>query len=207
MSSSIYGTTLAGSPNTIGYRTRRAALLTRADQMRTYRQLGFDCSQVLGRNLQLLVQFNLNVPLRNTAARADMIKNQLDYRQAEIDVKQAENSVRLNVVNARISLAQARASYETAVKARKLQEQTFTGAQRKYELGTASFTDVVLLQRDVVTSQTAETNALNGYIKARNNMDLVLGRLPETNHVGCRRHQGRCSARGRLPVLDQAAKR
>jgi outer membrane protein TolC len=112
-----------------------------------------------------------------------MIKNQLDYRQAEIDSKQAENSVRLNVVNARIALEQARAAYETAVKARKLQEQTFAGTQRKYQMGTATFTDVALLQRDVVTSQSAETNALNGYIKARNNLDLVLGRLLEVNHV------------------------
>ena len=141
-------------------------------------------SQVLGRNFPTYsLGFNLNVPLRNTAQRADMIKNQLDYRQAEIDAKQAENSVRLNVVNARIALEQARAAYETAVKARKLQEQTFAGTQRKYQMGTATFTDVALLQRDVVTSQTAETNALNGYIKARNNLDMVLGRLLEINHV------------------------
>jgi outer membrane protein TolC len=86
-------------------------------------------------------------------------------------------------VNARIALEQARAAYETAVKARKLQEQTFAGTQRKYQMGTATFTDVALLQRDVVTSQTAETNALNGYIKARNNLDMVLGRLLEINHV------------------------
>ena len=140
--------------------------------------------QVAGRNFpNYSAGFNLNVPLRNSAARADMIKNQLDYRQAEIDAKQAENAVRLNVVNARIALEQARAAYETAVKARKLQEQTFAGTQRKYQMGTATFTDVALLQRDVVTSQTAETNALNGYIKARNNLDMVLGRLLEINHV------------------------
>jgi outer membrane protein len=140
--------------------------------------------QLVGRNFPTYsAGFNLNIPLSNSAARADMIKNQLDYRQAEIDAKQAENSVRLNVVNARISLEQARASYETAVKARKLQEQTFAGTQRKYELGTATFTDVALLQRDVVTSQSAENNALNGYIKARNNLDMVLGQLLEVNNV------------------------
>jgi len=140
--------------------------------------------QLLGRNFPTYsAGFNLNIPLSNSAARADMIKNQLDYRQSEIDARQAENSIRLNVVNARISLEQARAAYETAVKARKLQEQTFAGTQRKYEMGTSTFTDVALLQRDVVTSQTAENNALNGYIKARNNMDLVLGRLLEVNNI------------------------
>lgn len=201
---------LAGSPNTIAIPTGPDGqpLLTRADPNAYFiGNWGSIASQVLGRNFpNYSIGFNLNVPLRNTAARADMIKNQLDYRQAEIDVKQAENSVRLNVVNARISLAQARASYETAVKARKLQEQTFTGTRRKYELGTASFTDVVLLQRDVVTSQTAETNALNGYIKARNNMDLVLGRLLETNHVDLQEaYQGKVQRTpDRLPVLDQA---
>ncbi len=56
-----------------------------------------------------------------------MIKNQLDYRQAEINQRQAENRVRMDVVNARMVLEQARAAYETAVKARKLQEQTFAG--------------------------------------------------------------------------------
>jgi outer membrane protein len=160
--------------------------------------------QLVGRNFPTYsAGFNLNIPLKNSAARADMIKNQLDYRQAEIDAKQAENSVRLNVVNARISLEQARAAYETSVKARKLQEQTFAGTQRKYELGTSTFTDVALLQRDVVTAQTAENNALNGYIKARNNLDLVLGRLLEVNSVDIKEaYEGKVQRQpGTLPVI------
>ena len=101
------------------------------------------------------------MPLRNSAARADMIKNQLDYRLAEINQRQAENQVRLNVVTARMNLEQARAAYDTSVKARKLQEQTFAGTQRKYELGKATFTDVSTIQRDVVTAQAAEVTASN----------------------------------------------
>jgi outer membrane protein len=161
--------------------------------------------QLLGRNFPTYsVGFNLNIPLSNSAARADMIKNQLDYRQAQIDAKQQENTVRLNVVNARISLEQARAAYESAVKARKLQEQSFAGTQRKYELGTASFTDVALLQRDVVTSQTAENNAMNGYIKARSNMDVVLGRLLEAHNIDIKEaYDGKVSRQpDALPVLD-----
>ena len=161
--------------------------------------------QLLGRNFPTYsAGFNLNIPLSNSAARADMIKNQLDYRQAEIDAKQQDNNVRLNVVNARISLEQARAAYETAVKARKLQEQTFAGTQRKYELGTSTFTDVALLQRDVVTSQTAENNSLNGYIKARSNMDLVLGRLLESHNVDLQEaYQGKVARQpDPIPVID-----
>ena len=123
------------------------------------------------------------MPLRNSAARADMIKNELDYRQAQIQEKQQQNTIRLNVVNARIALEQAREAYNSAQKARQLQEQNFAGEQRKYQLGTSTFLNVVLVQRDVVTAQANEIAALNQYIKAKNNMDIVLGRILEVNHV------------------------
>jgi outer membrane protein TolC len=141
-------------------------------------------SQLLARNFpDYSIGFNLNIPLSNGAPRADMIKAQLDLRQAEIQAKQQENSIKLAVVNARIAVEQARRAYETAVKARKLQEQTFAGTRRKYELGTASFLDVVVVQRDVVTAQSSEVNALRSYSSASNNLDLVLGRVLDAHHV------------------------
>jgi outer membrane protein len=141
-------------------------------------------SQILSRNFpDYSVGFNFNVPLRNSSNRADMIKAQLDLREAQIQQKQQENSIKLAVVNGRIALAQARTAYETAVKARALQEQTFAGTRRKYELGTASFLDVVLVQRDVVNAQSSEVNALRNYSAARNNLNLVLGRMLDANHV------------------------
>ena len=141
-------------------------------------------SQVFGRNFpNYSAGFNLTIPLRNSGARADMIKNQLDYRQAQIQQKQQENTIKLTVVNTQIALEEAGRAYDTAVKARKLEEQTFAGERRKYELGTSTFLNVVLIQRDVVTTQSAEVNALNSYIRARSNMDLVLGRILDVNHV------------------------
>ena len=144
-------------------------------------------SQILSRNFpDYSIGFNLNVPLRNSSARADMAKAQLDLREAQIQQKQQENSIKLAVVNARIAVEQARRAYETAVKARKLQEQTFAGTRRKYELGTASFLDVVVVQRDVVTAQSSEVNALRSYSSARNNLDLVLGRVLDAHNVDIR---------------------
>jgi outer membrane protein len=141
-------------------------------------------SQILSRNFpDYSIGFNLNVPLWNSGARADMIKAQLDLREAQIQQKQQENSIKLAVVNARIAVDQARRAYETAVKARKLQEQTFAGTRRKYELGTSSFLDVVVVQRDVVTAQSSEVNALRSYSSARNNLDLVLGRVLDAHQV------------------------
>jgi outer membrane protein TolC len=144
-------------------------------------------SQLLARNFpDYSIGFNLNIPLSNSSARADMMKAQLDLREAQIQAKQQENSIKLAVVNARIAVEQARRAYDTAVKARKLQEQTFAGTRRKYELGTSSFLDVVVVQRDVVTAQSSEVNALRNYSSARTNLDLVLGRVLDTNHVDIR---------------------
>jgi outer membrane protein TolC len=160
-------------------------------------------AQVLGRHFPTYsASFNLNVPLHNSAARADMIKNQLDYRQAEINQKQAENRVRLDVVTARMALEQARAAYDTAVKARQLTEQTFGGTQRKYELVKATFLDVELIQRNVVTAQAAEVTALNALAKARNNQDQVLGRILEVNRVDLQEaYAGKVARESTLPAV------
>ena len=59
--------------------------------------------------------FQLNVPIRNRANQADLITDELNYRQSQIQDKQLQNNIKLNVINAQIALKQARAAYETAV--------------------------------------------------------------------------------------------
>jgi outer membrane protein len=141
-------------------------------------------SQLFGRNFpNYSAGFSLNVPIRNRAAQADLITDELNYRQSEIQDKQLHNNIKLNVVNARMALANARAAYDTSVEARKLEDQTLAGARRKYELGTSTILDVVLIQRDATARQLAETNALNSYIHARLNLDNVLARTLEVYSV------------------------
>ena len=111
--------------------------------------------------------FQLNVPIRNRANQADLITDELNYRQSQIQDKQLQNNIKLNVINAQIALKQARAAYETAVAARKLQEQVLAGERRKYELGTSSILNVVIVQRDTTTREIAEVDARSQYIKAR----------------------------------------
>ncbi len=202
---------LAGAPNAIAIPVLPdgTPLLARGSPNPTFLgNWGSVFSQVLARHFPTYsLGFNLNVPLSNTTARADMIKAQLDLRKAEIDQKQNENRVRLDVVTARMVLEQARASYETAVKARKLQEQTFAGTQRKYELGKANFTDVELIQRDVVTAQQTEVTALNSLAKARNTLDLVLGRILDINNVDLdEAYKGKVKRPSTIPLVDPSTK-
>jgi outer membrane protein len=135
-------------------------------------------SQILGRNFpDYTVGFQLSIPLRNRSAQADLISDQLNYRQSQITDRQLQNNIRVNVMNARIALSQSRAAYDTSVKARMLQEQTMNGAQRKYQLGTSSFLDVVITQRDTVTREVSEVSALNQYVRARVALQQVTGTI------------------------------
>ncbi|MBZ5622072.1 MAG: TolC family protein [Acidobacteriia bacterium] len=132
--------------------------------------------QLFGRNFpNYSAGISLTVTLKNRSAQADYITDQLNYRQQQIQDHQLHNSIKQNVINARTSLAQARAAYETAVEARKLQEQVLAGTRRKYELGTTTILDVVISQRDTTGRELSEVDSRNQYIHARTNLENVLG--------------------------------
>jgi outer membrane protein TolC len=163
-------------------------------------------SQLLARNFpDYTVGFSLNIPLRNRAAQADLITDQLNYRQAQINDRQLQNNIRVSVMNARVALAQARAAYDTSVKARALQEQTLNGERRKYQLGTSSFLNVVIVQRDAVTRELAEVNALNQYIRARTNLQEAVGTILDEYDVDIREAQTGVVSRAPdpPPVIDR----
>jgi outer membrane protein len=140
--------------------------------------------QLFGRNFpNYSAGISLNITLRNRSAQADYITDQLNYRQQQIQDHQLHNSIKQNVINARTSLSQARAVYETAVEARKLQEQVLAGTRRKYELGTATILDVVISQRDSTNRELSAVDARSQYIHARTNLENVLGTILQDYEV------------------------
>ncbi len=141
-------------------------------------------SQLFNRNFpNYSAGFQLNIPLRNRANQADLITDELNYRQSQIQDKQLQNNIKLNVINAQIALKQARAAYENAVEARRLQEQVLAGEKRKYELGTSTLFNVIQVQRDTTTRELAEVDSRSQYIKAQNGLDNVMGKTLEVQNV------------------------
>lgn len=140
--------------------------------------------QIFGRNFpNYTVGVSLSIPIRNRAAQADYVTDQLNFRQQLIQEKQLHNNIRQGVINTHITLQQSRAAFDTSVVARQLQEQTYAGTRRKYELGTATILDVLITQRDATARQLAEVQARSNYIHSRVNMDSVLGRVLEVYNV------------------------
>ena len=163
-------------------------------------------SQLFSRNFpDYAIGVQLTIPLRNRAAQADMVHDQLALRQQEIRQKQLGNQVEVEVQNALIAVQQARARYQAAVKSRIFQEQTFEGEQGKYELGASTSYFVIQAQRDLAAARSSEIAALSAYNKARTDLDKATGQTISANGIVIEEaRRGRVSREpGPLPVLDR----
>ena len=127
--------------------------------------------------------FNLNIPLHNRAAQADMINSQLALRQQEVGLQRMENQVRVEVQNALIGVQQAQAQYQSAIKQRTLQEQTVDAEQKKLALGASTSYNVILTQRDLVTAESNVVVAEGAYAKAKVEMDRATGQTLNNNNI------------------------
>jgi outer membrane protein TolC len=127
--------------------------------------------------------FQLNVPLRNRAARADMVMDQISLRQQELSQQRLINSIRVDVRNALIAVQQAQAAYQAAVKARQLAEQVLDAEQKKYALGASTIFFVIQYQRDLAQARSNEVAAESVSAKAQVQLDQAVGRTLEVNNI------------------------
>jgi outer membrane protein len=127
--------------------------------------------------------FNLTIPLRNRAAQAQEINDELTLRQLQLGLQRLENQVRVDVQNAVIGVRNARAQYQAAVKARILQEQSLDAEQKKYAAGASVIYNVILMQRDLATARQNELAAEAAYAKSKVELDRVTGQTLNDNHI------------------------
>ncbi len=145
---------------------------------------GTALQQIFARNFpNYSAGFNLTIPLRNRAAQAQVITDELTLRQQQLGLQRLDNQVRVDVQNALIGLTQARAGYLAATKARVLQEQTLDAEQKKLALGASTIYNVILAQRDLVTAQSNQVTAEASYSKAKVEMDRSTGQILINNGI------------------------
>jgi outer membrane protein TolC len=126
---------------------------------------------------------SLNIPLRNRQAQGDYATSALQLRQQELQLQKSINQVRVDVQNAVIGLRQARVRYDSAVKARILQQQTLDADKKKYTLGASTVFQVVTDQQTLSAAESTETQALANYSHARIQFDEALGTTLDVNHI------------------------
>jgi outer membrane protein len=168
---------LAGDPNTIPIPASQG-FFPRIPDPNYVGGVGSLLAQIFRRSYpDYTIGFQLNIPLRNRAAQADIINDTLTLRQAELQQRKQINQIRADVQNSIIGLQQYRAQYLAAQKARALQEQTLDAERKKYALGASTVFLVIQAQRDLTLAESNEVAAQSAYNHARINLDVSTGQL------------------------------
>lgn len=140
--------------------------------------------QIFSRNFpNYAAGFNLNIPLRNRAAQAQVINDELTLRQQQLALQRLENQVRVDVQNALIGLTQARAQYQAATKQRLLQAQTLDAEQKKLALGASTIYNVIQDQQALTQAESGEVTAKAAYARAKVELDRATGQILTNNNV------------------------
>jgi outer membrane protein TolC len=145
---------------------------------------GTDLGQIFGaRYPTYSVGLQLNLPLRNRVAQADVARDELQLRQWDVRRQQLENQIRLEVEASVVALAQSRAAYDAAVEARVLQEQSLQIEMEKYGVGLSTTFLVMQFQSSLAQARSTEVAARDVYAKARVQLERAIGSTLENNGV------------------------
>jgi outer membrane protein TolC len=125
----------------------------------------------------------IGFPIRNRQAQADDVRSRLELQQAKDTLVRTESQVEVDVQNALIAARQTKAQVAAAREAVSLEQVKLDAEQQKFQGGLSTSYNVVLIQRDLLTAQLAEVQALDTYAKARVSLDQAMGVTLENNHV------------------------
>ncbi|MBV8818120.1 MAG: TolC family protein, partial [Acidobacteriaceae bacterium] len=145
---------------------------------------GNTLGQLFGHNFpNYTVGVQLDIPLKNRVAQADVVRDELQVRQSEVRLRALQNQIRLEVQNALVALQRARATYDAAVETRQLQEEAFAAEQERFTVGASTSFIVIQYQRDLEQARSTEVVAKNNYAKARAALDRAVGSTLVKNDV------------------------
>ncbi len=126
---------------------------------------------------------SLSAPIRNRSAQADSIRSQLERNQMMIQTQSTRNQIELQVRQARIGIIQGKSQVAAAHEATRLAQLTLDAERKKLDSGLSTSYNVVLRERDLVTAQYAEVQALDAYAKALVAIGQATGDLLERNGI------------------------
>ena len=129
------------------------------------------------------VGVDVNVPIRNRVAKADQVRSELESRQAEIRLQELKKQIRIEVRNAQYALDQSLARVTAAVKARDLQQRTFSITEQEQALGAGSVFQTLAARHDLATSESALVAARTAYQKAKVELDRATGQTLTANAI------------------------
>src|SRR5262249_19218043 len=97
----------------------------------------------------------MTLPIHNRVPQARLARDAVPVKQSEIRLRQLQNQARLEVEDALIAMRRARASYDAALEARRLQQESLEAEQAKFEVGAS--TSFFVIQYESLLAQARST--------------------------------------------------
>jgi outer membrane protein len=125
----------------------------------------------------------VTLPIRNRIAEADLARDEIQMRQSQIRERQLLNQARLEVEDAVIAMRRAKSSYDAAVQARVLQEQSLEAEQVKFDVGASTSFFVIQYENLLAQTKSTEVAAKSAYAKARAALQRATGAILQVNGI------------------------
>jgi outer membrane protein TolC len=129
------------------------------------------------------IGLQMTLPLRNRVARSDLARDELQVKQSEVRLRQLQNQARLEVEDAVIAMRRARGSYDAAVQARKLQQESLEAEQMRYEVGASTAFFVIQYESLLAQAKSTEVAAKSAYVKARAALERATGSILDAHQI------------------------
>jgi outer membrane protein TolC len=129
------------------------------------------------------IGLNLNLPLRNRIAQADLARDEIQVRRTQVRFEQLRKQAQLEVEDALVAMRRARASYEASLQSQALQQESLEAEQAKFDVGASTSFFIVQYQSYLAQARSTVVVAKSAYLKARAALERATGSILEDNHV------------------------
>ena len=132
---------------------------------------------------QWAVGISINFSVHNRQAQADNVRSRLEMRQSQDTLVKNQNQVETDVLNALTALRQGKSQIAAAQEAVRLNQLRLDAENEKLSVGLSTSYNVILVQRDLFSSQLAEVQARDTFAKALVALDQAEGMTLDRNHI------------------------
>jgi outer membrane protein len=129
------------------------------------------------------VGLNINLPLRNRVAQADVTRDEILLRQSQVLQQQLRKQAQLEVEDAVIAMRRARASYDAAVQTQTLQQESLDAEQAKFDVGASTSFFIIQYESYLAQARSTVVVAKSSYLKARAALERATGTILADNNV------------------------
>jgi outer membrane protein TolC len=129
------------------------------------------------------VGVQMTLPIHNRVAESDLARDELQLKQSEVRLRQLQNQARLEVEDALIAMRRARSSYEAALEARALQQESLDAEQAKFEIGASTSFFVIQYESFLAQARSTEVAARSSYVKANAALQRAMGTILDENQI------------------------